>query len=383
MDTCRHFLDVCADALVAAGSGDFDRLCGALAMLQGCHRLLPRRLLARNRRDLACRYARRAAESRNTQYPRQICFSPTFACQLNCSYCVSAGLEVNARNTAPVGDAIALLDWAKAKNVVRVCLSGGEPTLYPHFSELLRHAHELGLGMILATNGLGSPETTEAVIENRMESVTLHLTEELAESGDLGAFEKTARRLIDAGLYVAMRYNLTTTGDTAAKCVEVADRLRIPEIRVAVPIPNTKRMNKFVSPDDLRPFGDLVARCVSLAADRGIHVSLAKPFPPCMLPEHVAAGFLADGSMLSNCQVRMQGFSHNIVVHPDMKFSPCLALNRKSECSILDCRGVRSAAAVYRKKVGELMRQPFMEACGSCPLSIGGRCLGGCLSYRL
>jgi hypothetical protein len=222
------------------------------------------------------------------------------------------------------------------------------------------------------------------MIETRTESVTLHLAPETLGSKTLYAqYQATARRLIGAGLSVAMRCNLTTPGDDPRPFIRAAEELGFREMRVAVPIPNARRVNQFVAVSELTRFGQAIDFFAAEAGRCGMDVKLAKPFPLCRMAETTARQFIANGSMSSNCQVPMQVFSHNMLVQPDLTYSPCLALSIKSNSSILGFRGVRDAARLYRAQVVSLMRQPLLEACPFCPLFRGGRCVGACLSYRL
>lgn len=376
--------DLCAERAAAAEGGEAGRLLKRLAVLPGLRRTLIERLRATGRTGLAWRYGRAAARQYNLEYPKQFGFFPTLACQLNCPYCVSAGVALGPDNTMPFDRARELLDWARRDGVERLCLTGGEPTIYPHFGELLAYCRAIGMEVLLATNGLGTPETTGAVIRTRTESVTFHLTPEVLRAPALlRTYKENARRLLEAGIYTAMRCNVETPADDYRPYLDVARELGFREIRTAVPIPNADRRNRYVPVADLAPFGALLGRLASDTLGLGMDLKLAKPFPLCRLPEQAARLFVGNGSMNSNCPVAMQGFSHNMIVHPDLAFSPCLALNAKSPSALVAHRGLRDAARTYRAQVMQLMRRPLLEGCGECPLYHGGRCLGACLSYRL
>jgi hypothetical protein len=376
--------DLCVDRLSAAAPAEAEVLMQRFARLLGLRRTLTIRLRRRGRPDLAWRFGRRAVTEHHRDFPKQIGVFPTLACQLHCGYCISAGLALGADNTLPLTELRKLIAWASRDKAKRFCVTGGEPTIYPHFVEMLREAHAAGLEVVLATNGLGRPETADAIIETRTESVTLHLAPETLRSEALYArYQETARRLIGAGMPVAMRCNLMTPDDDPRPYIRSAAALGFREMRMAVPIPNANRVNQFVAVSELTRFGKAIDFFVAEARRHGIDVKIAKPFPLCRLAEETARQFILNGSMSSNCQVAMQVFTHNMLVHPDLTYSPCLALSMKSKSSILGTRGLYDAARGYRAQITSLMRQPLLEACPSCPLYKGGRCVGACLSYRL
>ena len=378
------FVDLCVLKLKQADPAQADVLIQRLARLPGIRRTLTARLRRNKGAALAWRFARRAVAEHNREFPKQVGLFPTLACQLHCGYCVSAGIALGSDNTMPLDALCRLIEWAHADGARRFCVTGGEPTLYPHFAEMLSKAHAAGLEVVLATNGLGKREMIDAIIETRTESVTLHLAPETLGSDALyKKYSDTARRLIGAGLPVAMRCNLSTPEDDPLPFIQSAESLGFREMRMAVPIPNASRANQFVAVSELSRFGKAIDVFVSEAGRRGIDVKLAKPFPLCRMAEETARHVIVNGSMSSNCQVAMQVFTHNLLVQPDLTYSPCLALSLKSNSSILDRRGLHDASRPYRALVRLLLREPLLEACPFCPFFKGGRCVGACLSYRL
>ena len=147
-------------------------------------------------------------------------------------------------------------------------------------------------------------------------------------------------------------------------------------------MPNAHRVNRFTQPGDFSGYRDLLAAFAAEARKQSITLRLSKPLPLCLLEEGTARTFLANGSYSANCPVHMSGYTNNLVIYPDLSFSPCLGLNVKVRKRIVEFPSLRAAALEYRRPVQELMRQPLLEQCPACPLSRGGRCLGACLSYR-
>lgn len=76
-----------------------------------------------------------------------------YDCNLACDYCtISPPMRARSLSTAAV---IAAMERARADGIVRVSLTGGEPTIRPDLIGLVRRAHALGFREIkLQTNGL-------------------------------------------------------------------------------------------------------------------------------------------------------------------------------------------------------------------------------------
>lgn len=78
--------------------------------------------------------------------------SPEGACNLKCPFCSVTYRDTHARIALPRIQKY--LTDLKARGLKAVILTGGgEPTLYPHFNELVRWIHTEGLSVALITNG--------------------------------------------------------------------------------------------------------------------------------------------------------------------------------------------------------------------------------------
>ena len=77
----------------------------------------------------------------------------TKKCNLRCSYCyASAGDARDGELSFP--ELISVVDQARALGAEKiVLLGGGEPFLFPHITEVIKHIHALGLAQAVFTNG--------------------------------------------------------------------------------------------------------------------------------------------------------------------------------------------------------------------------------------
>ena len=87
-------------------------------------------------------------------YVRSIDWAITDRCNYNCLHCFHAADNDIQRNEFSFQDALRLLDDIRSCGIPSVRLTGGEPTLYPHFRELLKAIYERELQLdTLVTNG--------------------------------------------------------------------------------------------------------------------------------------------------------------------------------------------------------------------------------------
>ena len=377
------FIDLCIRQIGSLKAEERKRLLMQLATFQGLERQLIDRLEQRHLTALAAAFKTEVQALRRKQFPKQLSLSPTMACQLSCSYCVSAGVHIGPNNVMSFSAVSKILNWAKGNGIERIALTGGEPTLYSHFLRLLDKISTDGFQFYLATNGLGSPKAMQSIVKSRPLCVSLHLTPELLTSESLKVYKKNATFLVSEDIHAVMRCNFSNPDENVIPYFDIAEQSGLQEIRTAIPSPNAKRHNQYVDRTTLNHFGKLLSNFVVEGKRRGIATKLAKPFYPCKLPFETAQVFLANGSMSINCPVHYLNFSNNLTVYPDGSFIPCLGVNINSGKHITDYNDPWDAASVFREKLSQLIKVPMLESCKDCPLWTGGRCIGACLSYRL
>jgi pyruvate formate lyase activating enzyme len=75
-------------------------------------------------------------------------------CNMRCPYCHNASLVTNpaSQPTIPIDEVLSTL--VKRKNILEgICITGGEPTLYPELPEFIANVKALGFKVKLDTNG--------------------------------------------------------------------------------------------------------------------------------------------------------------------------------------------------------------------------------------
>ncbi|MGI6637656.1 MAG: radical SAM protein [Desulfobulbus sp.] len=385
LDEHASLCRLCAEQLQGLpAAASRSRFVQRLALLAGAQHELSAYFVSQGLAREAEELNRAVASLAAQRYPQQISFSPSMRCQLHCSYCIAgADNSTSAEQEADEKQLAALLAWMKKYRLTRLGLTGGEPTLYSRFSQLISWLHKAGLEYYVASNGLMEEPALAAILANPPLCITLHLTPEVLHAPSAyQRFTATARRLRQAGIYAILRCNFLSPADDALAYLHSAQACGLHELRIAIPMPNSQRGNDFVDINQLATFAPLLHRLVLEAEKQGMQVQLSKPFPICCMPEQVAWHFLKNGSLACVCPSYLLGFSNNVVVYPDLHFSACLGLNRRSRQPITACAGPEAAAQVFAPDIANRMRSPIMAQCNTCPLGVRGQCIGACLSYR-
>jgi radical SAM protein with 4Fe4S-binding SPASM domain len=140
----------------------------------------------------------------------------TKKCNLNCVHCYSGGSS-NSRDELTTAEIKRLLDELAGWGSPFAIFSGGEPFLRPDIFELGSHAAEIGLPVIISSNGtLITREKAERAVESGFSYVGVSL-DGLAENNDSfrggeGAFKKALqgmRNLKRAGMKTGLRFTMT------------------------------------------------------------------------------------------------------------------------------------------------------------------------------
>lgn len=389
IDSCRgwgtinDFPSQCAREFLRLGDDQdsCERFLRRVVLFPGAQRRFCQSLLEAGKKEAVARFNVLIEEQQKIHYPPQIGISPTMNCQLHCDFCVSGGHQ--QLKEAPLASLIDILNWTENNDVTRVGFSGGEPTLYSDFTPLVEYLTTRGLEYYLATNGIVADRVLQTICSNKPKSVTMHLTSEVLEGDLLGAFLNTARRLVQEEIYVILRINFSHLDMKVDRYLDVAAETGIGEVRAAVPMPNATRYNNFIALEQLSAYGQVLEQYIEEGKKRHLETILAKPFPLCLMPEEVARVFLSNGSVANNCPVHRGKCANNVVVMPDGTCIPCLGLNKTSPKPIHGYSSLEEVGNLFHDEVQRLTNIPLFESCHHCPFWCGGRCLGGCLSYRL
>ncbi|MBS3134023.1 radical SAM protein [Candidatus Woesearchaeota archaeon] len=99
----------------------------------------------------------------HTRFPRRIYFQITRYCNLECPACfIKAGKDGAHIPTDAIMD---IAEFMGQKGLIEARLTGGEPTLHPDFFDILHKFQEEGIYVSVATNGVTSQKTLDALCE--------------------------------------------------------------------------------------------------------------------------------------------------------------------------------------------------------------------------
>ena len=150
-------------------------------------------------------------------YPGKVaCTVFLHGCNYRCPFCHNSELFLEKPET--VMEEAAFLDFLKTRKGLLdgVCVSGGEPTLYPGLAELLRNIKALGYAVKLDTNGSRPDVLKKLVGEGLVDHVAMDVKNSPAryaetvglQKVDLVPLEESLRFLIEGNVSYELRTTL-------------------------------------------------------------------------------------------------------------------------------------------------------------------------------
>jgi radical SAM protein with 4Fe4S-binding SPASM domain len=323
---------------------------------------------------------------------RQFLMSPTYRCNLTCSYCYSRGFgSVMPMDMTPE-DLAFVFSWAAAQGLNTVLLGGGEPTVYSHFARLLQLAKEHGISVRLTSNCMYSAGIREQIASPAILELVAHYDQEIIGSGAAAAalFEENLRTARENGLEIVLRYTLTERSNPEewSAVMDLAQRLSVRQLNYAFAFQGSAGLNAHFNLRDGigRDGGQMERVILGLCADaeeRGLLLQLSKPFPLCALSSSALRRVLGTGGMRSACAVHRDDFTRNLTVNPDLSTFPCNGIAIRGP-NLREVKDLAEAGRQNAISMEALMLRPYAEACRECALWYRGLCRGTCLAehYR-
>lgn len=149
--------------------------------------------------------------------PRNVIWEVTYACNLNCSHCLTSSGKA-LKNEFDSRGALKLVDEIAEAGILSMMISGGEPFLRPDMLRILSHAADANIRLDIATNGL---QLTDRMIEElgRIPLYHIHVSVDgigtthdrlRGRKGSYHAACRAIRKLSSLGIAVSMNVTLNS-----------------------------------------------------------------------------------------------------------------------------------------------------------------------------
>ena len=308
-------------------------------------------------------------------------------CDMNCAFCFARD-HLGSSHTDSGSRFISLdvfeehLDFIERSGINEIRLIGGEPTLHPRFSELIRAARKRDRHIVVFTHGLLSESALACLETLPVEQCTVLVNVNASRSprSDYGSREQDERLkgLRRLGPRALLGFNIFQTNfqlDFLLPLIQEAGCRKTIRLGLAHPVLYSR--NVYLHPKQYPIVGNKIARFAQVAADVGVRLEFDCGFVRCMFSD-------GDLETLHRANAGV-GWRCNPILDVDLsgRVFHCFPLAGKVQTQFSQ----GAVADELRTQLLERTRQYRMagiyKECSTCLFKQRGECTGGCLANTI
>lgn len=308
------------------------------------------------------------------------------ACNMKCSYCfASQHLQEDASNAEnrfiSLHDFEKRLDFLNRSNIDQIRLIGGEPTLHPHFIDLIQLARKERKHIVIFSHGIIAERILDCLTEIPVPDLTV-LVNMNASKYPKGPDESEQAQRINTLKRLGQRalpgFNIQTTNFNLNFLLPIIrDTGCRKSIRLGLAHPTLSRKNQFLHPKQYPSVGNKIANFATIAGKDGVNLEFDCGFVRCMFSDD-------DIQRLNDANADL-GWRCNPILDIEIngRVAYCFPLANEMWLHLSEW----SVAAEMRSELTK-MSSPFRSAgiyreCSACIFKEREQCYGGCLSATM
>ena len=304
--------------------------------------------------------------------------SITARCNRDCAYCFAMETLDKVDSTVShmsLATFERALDFLERSGIEEGRLLGGEPTIHPHFCQMIDRVLERGLRLLIFSGGMIPPKVVDKLAQIPEDQVGLLINVIPPGQGHPSELKKQAAVYRRLGRRVTLGLNIVTPSVKLDFLLALINEYHLaPWVRLGLAHPILNGANEYLHPRQYPEVGRRVAAFGLRALQRGVRLSFDCGWVPCMFPEGVLEAL---GTEPDEVGLRCNPI---LDVLPDGKVVSCYPLATHTTEVLPE-----NHDASWLRKQFETTQQPdraFMlyQACTTCSWRARGQCTGGCLA---
>lgn len=269
-----------------------------------------------------------------------------------------------------------LLNWLQHSATTAVAFIGGEPTLHPKISTMVRRTAEAGIAVTLFTNGLFPPELAPLL--------TPYVTNFVINFNDPKIYTSTYQ-------YNLLHENLTTLTRAKARItfsknfapdntdysylLDGAHKYGITAIRYDISRPGTSGTNAYYATTETSRLMEHIVAFVRDCQSHNIKTGLDCCVRFCELS-------IDTRKYLERVSMKLTGICHpSVDIHPDLSASYCLPMRHVTVDDVTTFSNSERLIHHFATAVRPIRFNNVNQQCESCD-DFKIRCQGGCMALR-
>ncbi len=312
----------------------------------------------------------------------------TTRCVRSCPYCFARNEMAQSPQSDTVSweNIIYLADFLVRSGEHHIALLGGEPTLHPHFVDIVLYLLERGFHITVFTSGVMSDERLEDVADHvtRIPPDRIQFVCNLNDPEQTPAPEGELRRveafLTALGPWTTPGFNIYRTDFSLDFIFHNITRFGMQGLlRIGLASPISQQENLYIKSEDMKNVIDRLYSYRALFEKLHVKPNLDCGFPLCYFSDEQLGWFF-----------RMSGGANfgcgpAIDIKPNMDVYSCFPLSGIHKRSLFEFDSLQDVAAFYID-LHDRIRQDFpgvFAQCATCTYRHDGRCSGGGVCHLL
>ena len=303
-------------------------------------------------------------------------------CNRECRYCFAKDkVNPQKKNCSNGNRSITLKDidfiikFLKISDHKIFSILGGEPTLHPHFSQIVDKALENDFKIRVFTNGLMKRETQKYLFRNNID-IILNINEpEETPDSHLLRLESLYENL---GPNIYPGFNIYREDFDFSFIYDLIDKYYMARsIRLGISQPIINQENASIRPEQYKSIGKKLVHLSGDANKRDIRLNFDCGFVLCMFDqEDIGKLVYANSDLQFVC-------GPTIDIGPDMNIWHCFPLSSIMNKQLSDFDDLESVVRYYAQITKAFSNVGMYSECSTCPYLRRGQCSGGCISHKM
>jgi len=307
----------------------------------------------------------------------------TTRCNLSCKYCFAQEKLTGQRMHMPLENVREVIAFLKRSQYPIFRVMGGEPTLHPQFTEILRMALDEGMRVDVLSNATWSEGVGEFF--SRISPTRLLFLLNIDHPDNYaakiwGRIERNLERL-QGRQGITLSFNVFEKEPRSDYILEIARRYGFKNIRLSLSLPVYQSENAFLPIEELPAVAPFVMRFSEQAEAMGISVQFDNAVPLCIFSEEQAGKLLLHGVLDLKRNMHCEPI---IDIGPDLTTWSCFCLSGLANRSLREFQTLDQAKEHFYNVWSVYQGAVYpMEKCSTCAYREKWGCQGGCLTYTI
>lgn len=300
----------------------------------------------------------------------------TYRCNLLCPYCFARELQTDFKEDMQQQQFGKLLTWLQGSGTTAVAFLGGEPTLHPEISTMIRQTAEAGIAVTLFTNGLFSPELLQQLTPYVANFVINFNDPEIYPSThQYNLFHENLKNLTTANARVTFSKNFSPGNADYAYLLDNARHYGIKAIRYDISRPASSGTNTHYAATETSKILEHIVDFVRDCETHNIKTGLDCCLKYCELPVNTR-------KYLERVSMKLTGICHpSVDIHPDLSASYCLPMRHIMVNDVTTFSTSERLTHHFASAVHSIRFKNVSQQCENCS-DFNTRCQGGCLALK-